>query len=99
MGRVLSILLAITTIIILSFVGLFSHYTFYWWYNLIFPPTVGGPQLWASPYHTQDLMRIIISLMLLPCALFIILSSRYKPTDKHWAYATVGTIIGFWLKG
>jgi hypothetical protein len=56
---------------------------------------LGGP----GPYHAEDVMRVVVSLMLLPCALFIILSARYKPTDKHWAYVTVGTIIGFWLKG
>jgi hypothetical protein len=30
-------------------------------------------------------------------SLHVILAKRYGPKDKHWAYATIGTIIGFWL--
>jgi hypothetical protein len=43
-------------------------------------------------------MQVIVTLVLLPATLFIILSKRYAPKDKHWAYTTVGLILGFWLK-
>jgi hypothetical protein len=64
------------------------------------PPPPPDPQ----PTNQQSLMKMltvpaIFSTVLLLAALVVILSKRYAPTDKHWAYATVGTIIGFWLKG
>jgi hypothetical protein len=37
------------------------------------------------------------AIILIP-ALYVILSKNYSPRDKHWAYATVGTILGFWLR-
>jgi hypothetical protein len=43
-------------------------------------------------------MQITVTLILL-VALFVILSAQYDPNSKHWAFATVGTILGFWLKG
>jgi hypothetical protein len=43
-------------------------------------------------------MEILISVVVLVAALYVILSKRYTPTDKHWAYGTVGLIVGFWLK-
>jgi preprotein translocase subunit SecF len=43
-------------------------------------------------------MRILVTIVLLTAALFVILSKRFQPKDKHWAYATIGTLIGFWLK-
>jgi hypothetical protein len=38
-----------------------------------------------------------VSLILLSASLFVILSKSYTPQDRHWAYATIGTILGFWL--
>jgi hypothetical protein len=43
--------------------------------------------------------RIGITIAVLSACLFIILAKRYAPKDKHWAYATAGTIVGYWLKG
>lgn len=43
-------------------------------------------------------VRCIISVIILAAALYVILSKQYAGIDKHWAYATVGTILGFWLK-
>jgi hypothetical protein len=40
-----------------------------------------------------------VSLIVLLAALFVILSKRYPPKVEHWAYATVGTVLGFWLRG
>lgn len=43
-------------------------------------------------------LKGLISVVLLAAALWVILSQRYQATDKHWAYGTIGTLIGFWLK-
>jgi hypothetical protein len=45
------------------------------------------------------MMPIIVSIVLLFGGLFVILAKRYAASDRHWAYATVGTIVGYWLKG
>ena len=42
-------------------------------------------------------MPIVVSLVLLVAALWVILSRRYTPNDRHWGYGTIGTVIGFWL--
>jgi hypothetical protein len=43
--------------------------------------------------------RLVTSAILSVAALYIILSRRYAPQDKHWAYGTIGTVLGFWLRG
>jgi hypothetical protein len=52
-----------------------------------------------EPPHIQILMQVALSLMVVAVSLFIIVATRFGPKDKHWAYATVGTILGFWLHG
>jgi hypothetical protein len=32
-------------------------------------------------------------------AIFVVLSKRYPPREKHWAFSTLGIILGFWLRG
>jgi hypothetical protein len=44
-------------------------------------------------------MQALVTLVLLSASLLVILSAKYDPNSKHWAFATVGTIVGFWLKG
>lgn len=46
----------------------------------------------------QFWVRVAISFSVLGCALYVVLSKRYTPTQKHWAYATLGTLLGYWLK-
>jgi hypothetical protein len=41
----------------------------------------------------------LVSLIVLTAALWVILSKKYPPKVEHWAYATVGTVLGFWLRG
>jgi hypothetical protein len=52
-----------------------------------------------QPTDVQILMQVALSLMVAAVSLFIIVAARFGPKDKHWAYATVGTILGFWLHG
>jgi len=44
-------------------------------------------------------MPMVVSVVSLAGGLFVILAKRYQSSDRHWAYATVGTIVGYWLKG
>lgn len=39
-----------------------------------------------------------ISMIVLLAALYVILSRKYPAKVEHWAYATVGTVLGFWLR-
>ncbi|MGB0015036.1 MAG: hypothetical protein WBQ03_25815 [Candidatus Sulfotelmatobacter sp.] len=50
------------------------------------------------PSYAKNIMPVVVSVILLIGGLFIILAKRYQPSDRHWAYATVGTIVGYWLK-
>ena len=52
---------------------------------------------WTGPVISL-VMKILISIALLAATLFVILSKRYDSKDKHWAYTTIGLIVGFWLK-
>jgi C4-dicarboxylate-specific signal transduction histidine kinase len=51
---------------------------------------------WTS--DVPVVMQVVVSLVLLSATLFVVLSKKYDAKDKHWAYATVGVIVGFWLK-
>jgi len=44
-------------------------------------------------------MQVVVSLAILGTALYVILSQVYSPQEKHWAYASAGTVLGFWLRG
>jgi hypothetical protein len=57
---------------------------------------LGGPTL-EFPDWVAVMMQVLISLIILGAALWVILSRKYQPTDRHWAYGLVGTVIGFWL--
>jgi len=43
-------------------------------------------------------MQITISLAVGAVALFVIMSKKFVPKDKHWVCGAVETIIGFWLR-
>jgi hypothetical protein len=45
------------------------------------------------------IMQVVISLVLLAASLYVILSKNYGDSETHWSFATVGTILGYWLKG
>ena len=59
---------------------------------------IGSMAVYAdAAFGIRPVMQGVISIVVLAASLFVILSKRYSPRDKHWAYATVGTILGFWL--
>jgi hypothetical protein len=53
----------------------------------------------STPTSFRMIMPMVVSVVSLAGGLFVILAKRYQSSDRHWAYATVGTIVGYWLKG
>ena len=45
----------------------------------------------------NDIMRALISLVVLAAALYVILSNKYEDDVKKWAFGVVGLIVGYWL--
>ena len=45
-----------------------------------------------------DAMMVFVSMAVLCSSLFIILSGRYDDASQKWAYASVGSIVGFWCR-
>jgi hypothetical protein len=48
--------------------------------------------------YLKSVGQLFLTGVLLSGALFVVLSKLYTPTDKHWAYGTIGTLMGYWLK-
>jgi hypothetical protein len=46
----------------------------------------------------HELVQAGISGLLLVVSSFVILSTKCAADDKKWAYATIGTLLGFWLR-
>ena len=53
-----------------------------------------------APYYdfTQKMMKPIISIIVFIVSLIIILSKKYNADQEKWAFGSLGTIIGVWLK-
>lgn len=64
------------------------------WRYLTFAFLMGAPS-----HSSKTIMQIIVSLAILATSIYIILSHSFENQDKHWAYASAGTILGFWLRG
>jgi len=61
------------------------------------PPPPGMAVIHSLPPDPAH-MQVLVSLVLLAAGLYVILSKQYDAQDKHWAYGTVGTLVGFWLR-
>jgi hypothetical protein len=44
-------------------------------------------------------MQVVLTLALGGAAIWIITATEHGPDDKKWAYCTLGTVVGYWLKG
>ncbi len=51
----------------------------------------------ANSTTTKLVMSVVVSLFALAAALFVILSASYDLDSQKWAYATCGTVVGYWL--
>lgn len=60
-------------------------------------PPAPAPEVPAAVSY-PFVAQLVISAVLLIAALFVILTKKYPPQDKHWAYGALGTVVGFWLK-
>jgi hypothetical protein len=88
LGKALSIGLFIVAAVVLFFIGSPRQGAT--------PPT---PAPDIPPGVSYPLVaQLVISAVLLAAALFVILTKKYPPQDKHWAYGALGTVVGFWLK-
>ena len=47
---------------------------------------------------TRVVMAIFVSAAVLGVALYVVLSATYETSTEKWAYASIGTILGFWLR-
>jgi len=46
----------------------------------------------------QPWLPIYFSVAALLGALFVILFHEFTPHERYWAYATLGIVIGFWMR-
>jgi hypothetical protein len=46
----------------------------------------------------MNIMKPFFSVVVLISSLFIILSKRYQDDTQKWAFGSLGTVLGFWLK-
>jgi hypothetical protein len=46
----------------------------------------------------KNIVIIGITVVLLLCGVGVVMLQRYDEKQKHWGYATLGTILGFWLR-
>jgi hypothetical protein len=49
--------------------------------------------------RNRSYVQSIVTLLVLFASLAVILSGQYDANSKHWAFGTVGTILGYWFKG
>jgi hypothetical protein len=78
-------------------IGIFLLIGFSWFGQYYFD-VLGIPAVITfGPPEFVAVVQVLISGVLLMVSLFVVLSSAYGPKDKHWAYGTIGTLLGFWL--
>jgi Fe2+ transport system protein B len=46
----------------------------------------------------RGIVSPVVSMLVSLASIFIILSKKYKAESEKWAYGSLGTILGFWLK-
>lgn len=62
-----------------------------WW-------IIGRSSAAGAGVQSQEACRMIFSGLAFVAALFVILNKTYRPPERHWAFGTVGMILGYWLK-
>lgn len=63
-------------------------------------PTNEAPPVNPAPGPNLGLyMRILVSLVGMAGSLRVILVREYKAPEKHWAFGTMGIIVGYWFRG
>jgi hypothetical protein len=57
-----------------------------------------GADLIKDKAPVRIIAQIVLSILLAAVSLLVILSKSYGPKQQHWAYGTIGALLGFWLK-
>ena len=55
------------------------------------------PSPMATPWSARPTCALF-SVAVLIATLLVILLPAYRPQDRHWGYATLGMLIGFWMQ-
>jgi uncharacterized iron-regulated membrane protein len=71
-----------------------------WWAEV--PKQPGGPaaleaKITTSVWTPKLMGAVAVTIPVLGAALYVIMAPVYQEADKKWAYAAVGTLLGFWL--
>jgi lipoprotein signal peptidase len=64
-----------------------------YWHHVFASNTPTAFSFWTSSAG----VTIAISGLTIGASLFVIRSQRYASTDRRWAYAALGIILGFWI--
>jgi hypothetical protein len=71
-----------------------------WWAEVSKQPGLPGalePMLSKSVWTPKLLGAVAVTVPVLGCALYVIVTPIYREADKKWAYGAMGTLLGFWL--
>jgi uncharacterized iron-regulated membrane protein len=71
-----------------------------WWADV--PKQPGPPgaleaKVAKSVWTPKLIGAVAVTIPVLGAALYVIVAPIYQEADKKWAYAAVGTLLGFWL--
>jgi hypothetical protein len=63
-----------------------------------FPVIRSAPPARESSNVTKSRVQIALTFVLLLASLYVVLSGQFMANDKHWAFGTMGTLLGFWFR-
>ena len=66
--------------------------------NLLPPARLKAGRPPAGGAFEAGCIRVFLSVCLVAACLYVILSHAYDADSKNWAFATVGTVVGYWLR-
>jgi hypothetical protein len=108
MSKLISVLLLLGVILLLGLGWAAQSETAYYLFYHLRDLTGDLFGFWATPkssklidegpFSTRTIVQILLSVLLAALSLFVILSDRYAGKPRHWAYAAIGVLLGFWLK-
>jgi hypothetical protein len=86
--------------LVVAVLGLIVSSGLVWWADVPNPPD--GPvaleaKLARSVWTPKLIGAVAVTIPVLGAALYVIVAPIYQEADRKWAYAAVGTLLGFWL--
>jgi hypothetical protein len=52
----------------------------------------------AKSAYLELELKVVLTIGAAVAALFVILTKWYGPQEKHWAFGTLGLLLGYWLR-